>query len=128
MLIEFENGVTATHNLFAGGARITRTCHIVGTHGEIEGDLEADRVILRKPNLERGKDHTTEQFDMNADRTGEMLGHGGGDANLMADFVNVLGGGEPSISYTDIRDSLTGHLIAFAADTAMMERRVVELP
>jgi len=127
VLIEFENGVTVTHNLFGGGARITRTIHIVGTLGEIEGDLKADQVTLRKPHLKQDQDHTTEQFDVNPDREGEMLGHAGGDANLVADFVNVIAGGKPSISCTDIQDSLTGHQLAFAADIAMTEKRVVDM-
>ena len=127
VLIQFENGVTATHNLFAGGARIARTIYIVGTQGEIEGDLADDRVTLRKPNLKPGQDYTAEHFDVRPDRTREMLGHAGGDENLVADFVNVVAGGQPSVSCTNIRDSLTGHLIAFAADIAMQEQRVVQL-
>ncbi len=53
--------------------------------------------------------------------------HGGGDMRLVEDFVRVVRGDEPSISSTDVIDSVYGHLIAFAADEAMTGRRVVEI-
>ena len=37
----------------------------------------------------------------------------------MEDCVNVLSGMEPSVSYTDLEDSINGHLMVFAADEAM---------
>ena len=43
------------------------------------------------------------------------------------DFVSVLMGDPTSSAATRIEDSLTGHLIAFAADRAMLEGRVVEV-
>ncbi len=127
VLIEFANGVTATHNLFTGGARIARTIHITGSHGDLDGDLEANLIRLRRPNHEPGRDHTQEVINVAAEREGEMAGHGGGDAGLIEDFVNVVAGRPASKSVTSIQDSLTGHLIAFAADVAMNEGRVVEL-
>ena len=125
VIVEFADGTTATHNLFAGGARIARTIHIMGTLGEISGDLEADTIWLRKPRLLAGADHTTEVIHTAADREGEMAGHGGGDAGLIEDFVSIVAGEPASKSVTSIQDSLTGHLIAFAADTSMLEGRVV---
>jgi len=74
-----------------------------------------------------GPDHTEELIDASVDTTGEMTGHGGGDGRLIADFISVVKGNEPSKSVTNVQDSLTGHLIAYAADTAMREHRVVEM-
>ena len=127
VIIEFANGATATHNLFGGGARIARSIHITGTLGEIQGDLETDAIEVLKPRVTSGADHTRETINVAVDRAGEMLGHGGGDAGLIEDFVAILAGHPPSRSVTHIEDSLTGHLIAFAADTAMLEGRVVSL-
>ena len=53
--------------------------------------------------------------------------HGGGDFRLVEDFINALRGEATSPGTTRIEDSLAGHLIAFAADHAMLERRVVEI-
>jgi hypothetical protein len=46
---------------------------------------------------------------------------------LIEDFVAIVAGQAPSKSVTSIEDSLTGHLIAFAADQAMREGKVVSL-
>lgn len=127
VIVEFDNGATAVHNLFTNTARTTRTIQIVGTEGEIEGDLKAGVLRLRKFRPLPGQHHSEEAIDVNIRGAEEDSGHGGGDSRLIADFVSVLQGNEPSKSVTNIADSLTGHLMAFAADTAMRERRVVEI-
>jgi predicted dehydrogenase len=130
LIIEFENGVTATHNLFTGTARPTRTIHIVGTEGEIEGDMDHEVIKVRKPDVSiRGTEQAfaEEVINVAAPSAGEDGGHGGGDQRLIGDFISLIAGNKPSKSVTSIQDSLTGHLIAFAADTAMNERRVVEI-
>jgi predicted dehydrogenase len=126
VIVEFANGVTATHNLFCATARPTRTIHILGTGGEIEGDMERGIIKVRTPRPTRDSDHVEEQIDVKALADADD-GHGGGDSRLVADFVSILQGNAPSKGVTRIEDSLTGHLIAFAADTAMREHRVVEI-
>jgi predicted dehydrogenase len=130
VIVEFANGVTATHNLFTGTARPTRTIHIVGTDGEIEGDMEHEIIKVRRPDVAiTGTEQAfAEQvIDLGAPPAGQEGGHGGGDQRLIGDFISLIAGNEPSKSVTSIQDSLTGHMIAFAADTAMNERRVVEI-
>ena len=130
VIVAFANGVTATHNMFCATARPTRTMHIVGERGEIEGDLEAGRIEVRTPDtaiVGSESAYHVEVIDVNASGAGEQDGHGGGDGRLVADFAAIIAGEPPSRSVTHIQDSLTGHLIAFAADMAMLERRVVEL-
>ena len=130
VIIEFENRVTATHNMFCATARPTRTIHIVGETGEIEGDLEAGTIEVRHPDTSvAGTENAyrVETINVNAAGAGEADGHSGGDTRLVADFAAVIAGETPSKSVTNIQDSLTGHLLAFAADTAMREARVVEL-
>jgi len=123
VIVEFANGVTASHDMFCATSRPSRTLHIIGSKGEIEGDMEAGRLVVRHPNPVRGGEYTEEVVDL--DVRGD--GHGGGDSRLIADFVSVLRGEAASRGATRIEDSLTGHLIAFAADRAMNERRVVEV-
>ena len=129
VLVEFAGGATATHDMFCATARPTRQIHIIGTKGEIQGDMEDGVVRLRHPDLRPGpNDCVEETVNVNEAVGGDGAGHGGGDVRLIADFVAVVRGEPASISTTSIEDSLTGHLIAFAADTAMLERRVVEIP
>jgi predicted dehydrogenase len=105
-------------------ARPTRTLHIVGSGGEIEGDLESSTIKLRIPLLEKGSGFREESIDLRSGQT--FTGHGGGDMRLVEDFVRVLRGEPHSTGVTRIEDSLTGHLIAFAAEASRRQSRVVQ--
>ena len=117
----------APPNMFCATARPSRTIHVLGTKGEIEGDMEDGIIKVRTPLVKKGRNHSEEVIDVNITGGEGQGGHGGGDERLVADFASVIRGYGPSKSVTNIQDSLTGHLIAFAADTAMREGRVVDL-
>ena len=127
VLIEFANGVTASHDLFCATARPERTLHLLGEVGEIEGTLGTGSIKIRRFCPEPGPGFTEELIDLNAVDGSITGGHGGGDIRLIEDFIAVLRGDAASQAVTRIEDSLTSHLIAFAADTAMQERRVAEI-
>jgi predicted dehydrogenase len=55
----------------------------------------------------------------------KVSGHGGGDHNLMADFLAALRGEIPPM--TSARASLESHLLAFAAEEARTEHKMVEM-
>ncbi|WP_062106406.1 Gfo/Idh/MocA family protein [Bacillus niameyensis] len=123
VIIEFENGATAAHNLVGGSAKACRTIHIIGTKGEIQGCLEDGYFTIRHPDPRKGHAYKTEKVYINV--SNNM--HGGGDLLLVADFVHVMKGNEPSISTTSLEDSINGHLIIFAADQANEENKVVNI-
>jgi predicted dehydrogenase len=123
VLVQFENGVTATHDMFCATARPSRTIHVVGSRGEIEGDMEAGRIVVRRPEWAARDGYAEEKIVLGV--TGD--GHGGGDFRLVEDFIATLRGEATSRGATRIEDSLTGHLIAFAADVAMRGRSVVSV-
>lgn len=127
VIVEFDDGSTASHDMFCATARPTRTIHMLGETGEIEGDMEKGLVRVRRPDLgtASSKGYSLEEIDVNTTGGAGQGGHGGGDGGLIADFVAVLRGESTSGGVTRIEDSLTGHLIAFAADRAMLERRTV---
>lgn len=124
VLIEFANGVTATHDMYTATARPTRTIHLVGSKSELEGDLEDGKIVIRTP-APQGNDLGYREAAIDLSVKGDS--HGGGDANLVADFVSWLRGEPTSPGKTRIEDSLAGHRIAFAADRAMETHTVVEL-
>ncbi len=130
VIVEFADGAVATHNLVGGTPTASRKIHLVGTAGEIIGDFESSRFIIRRPNPAPEHEFDEEIVDLNiiGDKVGAFGGHGGGDSALVADFLRVLRGQGHSISTTVIEDSVCGHRIGFAADRAMAERRVIELP
>ena len=127
--IEFADGATATLNMIGGTARPTRSLHLVGTHGEIQGVFEDSRFTVRHIDPRPGKEYSEEEVDLNqlGDTSGAFGGHGGGDMRLVADFVRLVRGEEPSLSTTSIEDSVTGHLLGFCADAARREGRTVEV-
>ena len=125
--IEFEDGATAVHNMIGGTAMPSRSIHLVGTLGEIQGVFEENRFVVRHIDPRPGREYSEEWVDLNTEAEGDLGGHGGGDLGLVADFVRVIRGEAPSISTTSLDDSVAGHLIGFSADRAMAERRVIEL-
>ena len=127
--IEFADGSTATHNLVGGTSRPSRKIHLIGTIGEIEGVFEDSTFVVRHIDPRPGHEYSEEVVDLKqgGDMHGAFGGHGGGDLRLAGDFVRLVRGEPVSLGCTRIEDSINGHLIGFAADRAMEERRVVEL-
>jgi hypothetical protein len=107
--------------MIGGVACPCRTIHLIGTTGEIEGTLEEGAFVLRRPDARAGHEYSETPVDLSV--SADM--HGGGDMRLVEDFLRVVRGEPPSISTTEIADSMNGHLMAFAADRAMLEGRVV---
>lgn len=127
--VDFEDGCTGTMNMIGGTAKPGRSIHLLGTHGEIEGAIEDSRFVIRHIDTRPGHEYSEEEVDINAlgDSSGVTGGHGGGDLRLVDDFVRALSGEEPSISWTGLEDSVSGHLVGFSADRARVEERTVEL-
>ncbi|HOX37866.1 MAG TPA: Gfo/Idh/MocA family oxidoreductase [Candidatus Brocadiia bacterium] len=127
--IEFEDGSTATHNMVGGSARPSRSIHLIGSKGEIQGVFEDNRFVIRHIDARPGREYSEQVVDLTkgGDMHGAFGGHGGGDLRLVGDFVRFVRGAEPSIACTSVEDSVNGHLIGFSADRAMEEKRLVEL-
>ena len=125
--MEFDDGTTATHNMVGGTARPSRSIHLVGTIGEIQGVFEDQSFVVR--HIDPGTEYSEERVDtdVSGDMQGAFGGHGGGDMRLVEDFVSLVQGEPRSISCTSLDDSIASHLVGFAADAAMEDRRVVEL-
>lgn len=123
VIVDFADGCIANHTLVTGTAKPCRTIHLVGTLGEIEGVMEDGKLVRRFPDVRPEHEFSEETIDLTV--SGD--GHGGGDMRLVEDFLRVVRGEEPSLSTTELTDSIYGHLIGFAADDAMEQRRVVEI-
>lgn len=121
VLVNFASGATGSFNMIGGAASSMRRIHIIGTKGEIFGELEESKYTVRminpSPDAKNGE-HDVEVVDLNitGDMTGAFGGHGGGDGRLALDFVNYVRGGEASLACTSIFDSLAGHLAVYKAD------------
>lgn len=127
VLVEFEDGCTATLNMIGGCSKPSRLIHLIGTHGEIQGCMEDSRFTIRHIDARPGHEFSEQIVDLNltGDMTGARGGHGGGDERLVADFLDYVRGGQPSLSTTDIEDSVSGHLIGFCANQSAAENRTI---
>ena len=128
-LVEFEDGCVATHAMISGTPFDERTIRITGERGEITGSMNTGIVTVRvlDPHIHEGyREETINTRDKH--REGDGGGHGGGDERLVADFVAVLRGEKPSVSCTDIEDSVAGHMTVFRADRAMETGSVQDIP
>jgi hypothetical protein len=130
VMIEFEDGSTATHNMVGGASKPMRSIHLVGTIGELQGVLHDSRFVLRHIDPRPGHEYSEEVIDVDVkgDMDGAFGGHAGGDMRLAADFIRFVRGEEPSLACTSLDDSIRGHLIGFRADRSMEEGRVQEIP
>lgn len=123
--VKFENGSTAIHSLILGCMKAGRSIFISGTLGEIEGNVEDGIFYLRKYD-KKTSTYLEESYNFN-DTKGETGGHFGGDRGLVSDFCGILLGQQPSVSYTSIENSVTGHLLVYAADESLKEDKTISM-
>lgn len=121
ILMEFDNGVTATFSLTAQTSACHRNIHIMCEDGEILAD-DGERRIVVTHHVSSQADTFTERV-INVRTNGS--GHGGGDAGIMEDFTAVLSGEKESRS--SISRSVESHLMAFAIEQARLTGNVVDM-
>ncbi len=124
-ILEFENGVSATFNLSAFTHSISRTIKLMGSQGEIRGDMESNRIELYQ-----FADDSMEVFDTTPAKEGHV-GHGGGDYGLMQEFIkdvdDTIHGKISGEIKTSALQSAESHRMAFAAEHARVEEKVIFL-
>lgn len=116
-------GATATMQMVAFSEHICqRTSRIFGTHGELTW---TGRDTVVHYDFLTQKRTVYDETDLMA--AGVMSGHGGADFFAMDSFIRALSLNKPELIGTGPEDSLTSHLIAFAAETARKENRVCQM-
>jgi len=119
---EFENGVTSTFTMHGFSHEEGRTIRIDGTTGTIIGEFLTSRTKLMLYNHLTGSEIVI--IDTKADTDPES-GHGGGDEGLMESFVKFLQTNDESDSLTNVNASLESHIMAFIAEEARLEKKVI---
>lgn len=113
--IEFCNQVTASFLMTAFTNKCARRIRLMGTKGEIKGDMEAG--IIEVTEFVNG---TNEIIKLHT----PTKGHSGSDMNMMKDFVRIIGEGRKGKTNADI--SVESHLMALAAEEARLNDVVVD--
>ena len=116
--LEFEGGATATLTMTAFTRMRERETRIFGTRGELSG--YGAGVDVHDFRSGRTTHHAVPAEDVTS-------GHAGGDDGVMAAFVAAAAAGDPALVSTSPSETLVSHRIAFAAEAARREGRVVAL-
>ena len=117
-IVEYDNGVRASHLECFVTSQTDRQYTIIGTKGQLTASLH-DRKIEIRPRWVKDVSTTTIEIP-------EVKGgHGGADAGILDRFINVIKGGEePSSSLIDGTFSVA---IGEAAERSWREHRMVEI-
>ncbi|WP_116948050.1 Gfo/Idh/MocA family protein [Jiangella endophytica] len=119
--LRYANGVTASLVVSAFTEENTRIITMMGSHGEINADLDAGRIEVVRfgasaPSV-AGLPPAERHVEQVSDDRG---GHSGGDAGLMADFAERTrrrrAGLPVQAAPSAFEESLESHWVAFAAE------------
>ena len=109
--MEFEDGATATFSMCGFTREQTRIVQIMGTKGEIRGNMEDNSISIYDFLT---KEETVIKFD------NPIGGHGGGDKGIMRTFLHEIDNGTgESVSSAEV--SVRSHLMAFAAEASRLK-------
>ncbi len=116
--MEFAGGATASFTMTGFTAELTRQIKIMGTNGQITGDLDRSRILLQR----FGEEDTTE-VPVPGVRDG--FGHGGGDFGVVQNFIRLVNGEGDNLTSANV--SLQSHRMCFAAEKSRREHCAVRL-
>lgn len=107
--LEFRGGATATFSMSGLTHDMNRTVKIMGTEGDIEGDMENNTFTVHDF-------LTKEESEVNVHTS--TSDHGGGDTELMRNFIQEIHRYDNmnEQGLTSAEGSLQSHMIAFAAE------------
>ena len=108
VIMQFENGVTATLKMEAFVKQGGRDIRFFGTEGELELREHEGTITLKKY---FGEDTVWKLTDL----TDDLEGHGGGDHRMIDELYEIMTGKNPQVA-TSIDESIESHYMALAAE------------
>lgn len=119
VLMDFEGDVTAAFSMEAFTSYHGRRTRIMGTMGDIVGDMETMTVT----NFRNGEVYV---WDANKDAV-ITSGHGGGDYGLAHDFVRAVSKHDESMLTSNLTASMESHFVGFKAEESRLSGKVVDV-
>jgi predicted dehydrogenase len=110
----FENGVTSAFSMEAHVSYEGRRTRIMGSAGDIVGDMET--FILTD-----FKTRKQTKWKLKTDP------HGGGDYNLVRDWLQAVAQQNKELLSSSIEVSVESHLVAFGAERSRMNRTIEDI-
>jgi len=122
--MEFEDEITANFSMEAFTSYHGRRTRIMGSHGDITGDMTA----FTHTDFLTGKitkwDISIEE-DKNSGYQGS--GHGGGDWGLVTDFINAVKKQDTSLLTSTIDASVESHIMGFMAEKSRETKQTIPI-
>lgn len=109
--MEFKTGITVSFSMEAFTSYHGRRTRIMGSYGDIVGDMTS----FKYTDFKTGE---SEDWAMSTD------GHGGGDWQLVADWLQAVVLKDESLLSSTIDDSIESHLMGFMAEKSRMTKSV----
>lgn len=120
VIMQFENGVTATLKMEAFVKDGGRDIRFFGTEGELDLREGEDTITLKKYFGENTVWKISELTD-------DLEGHGGGDHRMIDELYEIMTGETPNVT-TSIDKSIESHYMALAAEESRLNGgKLVEL-
>ena len=110
MNMEFENNITVTFTMTAFTETCHRTVKVTGTLGDVEGDMEENKLYLHRFGQ-------PEQVIDLGSTSNEFAGHGGGDMGMMEYVCDLMAAGGID-GLTSVDASVESHVMALAAEAS----------
>jgi predicted dehydrogenase len=110
----FRNGVTAAFSMEAFVSYEGRRTRIMGSLGDVTGDMESFTLTTFK-------DGSRRSWTLKTDA------HGGGDFPMVRDWVQAVAQQNPKLLSSPIEDSVESHLMAFAAERSRLNRTIEDV-
>ena len=112
--ILFENGVTAAFSMEAHVSYEGRRTRIMGSKGDIIGDMETFVMTEFKTRKQTSWSLKTDP-------------HGGGDYRLVKDWIQAVAQQNKNLLSSSIEVSVESHLMAFAAERSRLNRTIEDI-
>lgn len=117
-VMEFDNEITCAFTMSAFTGSTNRSLKLMGTKGEI-------RATDRNNEIEVMDFITKETQTIIADRGSS--GHGGGDENIMRDFIKLINKDETAKGVTSADISVQSHIMSFAAEESRISGKTIDI-
>jgi predicted dehydrogenase len=123
VLAEFENDVVFSFSLIANSVSCFRTIRIIGSDGELNGNIEKNEIRITR--FDQGfHDEATHVVHQTPEGIG---GHSGGDAGVITNFVRLVREEDYASMQKSLDIAVEGHLLSFAAEKARHEGCVLSM-